>query len=337
MLRRPAAIALLVVVAALLALLAWPQAVGLQRGPLTAQAVSFRGATIAVAALAAIALTAVGLVLHRVRSILGGLALVLLLYAGAVGGLLLARGIGAPDLPTAGRYDLTVLSWNTLGDSVPAQAIRRAAAEDRADVVVLPETTEEHARRVAALLARGGERYRVFSVSEQPGVPARSTSLLVARALGPYDRVDGIGTTHSVPSLAVQPSGGQNGPRIVAVHTLAPYRPDPAGWRADLRWAAARCDGRNVVLAGDFNATLDHLDGLGRGGGQLATCRDGALATRNGAVGTWPTMVPALIGAPIDHVLATPNWRFTGFRVLTDEDSAGSDHRPVLARLTPAG
>lgn len=337
MLRRSAAIALVLAVAAVLALLAWPQLAGLQRGPLAAQAVSFRGATIAVAALTAIALTAVGLVLHRTRSILGGLALVLLLYAAAVGGLLLVRGIGAPDLPTAGRYDLTVLSWNTLGDSVPAQAITRAAAEDRADVVALPETTEAHAKQIAALLARRGERYRVFAVSEQPGIPARSTSLLVARRLGRYERVEGVGTTHSVPSLVVEPSGGQNGPRIVAVHTLAPYRPDPEGWRADLRWAAARCDGPNVLLAGDFNATLDHLDGLGRSGGQLGACRDGGLATRNGAVGTWPTMVPALVGAPIDHVLATPNWRFSGFRVLTDEDSAGSDHRPVLARLTPAG
>jgi endonuclease/exonuclease/phosphatase (EEP) superfamily protein YafD len=54
-------------------------------------------------------------------------------------------------------------------------------------------------------------------------------------------------------------------------------------------------------------------------------------------VGTWPTNVPALVGAPIDHVLATPNWRATGFRVLAGEDAAGSDHRPVLARLAPAG
>jgi endonuclease/exonuclease/phosphatase (EEP) superfamily protein YafD len=62
-----------------------------------------------------------------------------------------------------------------------------------------------------------------------------------------------------------------------------------------------------------------------------------AAATGNAAVGTWPTSVPALVGAPIDHVLATPNWTPTGFRVLAGEDAAGSDHRPVLARLAPAG
>ena len=77
---------------------------------------------------------------------------------------------------------------------------------------------------------------------------------------------------------------------------------------------------------GDMSSSLDSLDSITRENGE-----------RNAAVGTWPTSVPALLGTPIDHVLATPNWRFTGFRVLGDEDSAGSDHRPVIARLAPAG
>src|SRR5207245_2790152 len=89
-------------------------------------------------------------------------------------------------------------------------------------------------------------------------------------------------------------------------HGSQPARDD---WRAGLAWAAARCSERNVLMAGDFNATLDHFAGLGTGSGTLRTCRDGALATRNAAVGTWPTSMPALIGTPIDHVLATPNWR----------------------------
>ena len=337
MLRRPLAIVVLVGVAVVLGLLAWPQLLDLQRGPVAAQAVSFRGATAAAAAGGAVVLTAVGLVSHRLRSLLGVAALLLLGYAIGVGALLVARGVGAPDLPVAGRYDVTVLSWNTLGDSVPAEAVARIAAEQDADVVALPETTEGRATAVARLLAARGHRYRVFSADQQAGVPARSTSLLVARDLGRYARVADVGDTHDVPSVVVEPAAGQNGPRIVAVHTLAPYRPDPAGWRADLRWVADRCADGNVLLAGDFNATLDHVDGLGTRSGQLGACRDAALATRNAAVGTWPTMLPALVGAPIDHVLATPNWRFTGFRVLTDEDSAGSDHRPVLARLAPAG
>jgi endonuclease/exonuclease/phosphatase (EEP) superfamily protein YafD len=336
-LRRVLAIAVVVVLAAVLVLVAWPELLDLQRAPVAALAVSFRGAAVVAAAGVAVLLTALGFVLHGARRFLGVVSLVLLAFAVAVGGLQLVRGVGAPDVPVAGEFDVTVLSWNTLGDGVPAATIAQAVARDDADVVALPETTEPRAREVAALLAEQGRRFRVFAASQQDGVPSRSTSLLVARSLGAYRQVDDVGDTHRVPSVVVDPSGGQNAPRIVAVHTLAPYEPDPVGWRSDLRWAAARCDGENVLMAGDFNATVDHFSGLGAVVGALGRCRDAALATRNAAVGTWPTSMPALIGTPIDHVLATPNWRFTGFRVLTSEDSAGSDHRPVLARLRPAG
>ena len=349
MLRRLVVIALVVVVTAALVLVAWPEVLGLQRAPVAALAVSFRGASVVAAVVGAVVLTAVGFVLHRLRVLLGVLALLLVGYSVAVTGVLLVRGIGAPDVPVAQRDDLTVLSWNTLGDSVSADVIAQAAAENRADVVTLPETTRARAEQVAALLAERGMRFRVFATSQQDGIPARSTSLLVTRSLGAYARVEDVGDTHSVPSLVVDPSGGQNAPRIVAVHTVAPYALDPVDWRADLAWAAARCSRRNVLMAGDFNATLDHFSGLGTGAAatakagpgkaapQLGACHDGAAATRNGSVGTWPTSLPSLVGTPIDHVLATPNWRFTGFRVLSDEDSAGSDHRPVLARLRPAG
>jgi endonuclease/exonuclease/phosphatase (EEP) superfamily protein YafD len=337
MLRRLVATLAALVLAAALVLVAWPEALGLQRAPVAALAVSFRGAAAVAAAGVAVVLTAVGLVSHRLRRGLGVLALLLLAFAVAEGGILLSRGIGAPDVPVAQRNDVTVLSWNTLGDSVPAQVIADVATQNHATVLALPETTADRARQVARLLAANGSDYAVFSVSQQAGIPSRSTSLLISTSLGAYKQVTDLGDTRGVPSIVADPSAGQNAPRIVAVHTTAPYALDPVDWRHDLAWAAARCSERNVVIAGDFNATIDHLAGLGTGAGQVRTCRDAALATRNAAVGTWPTSMPALIGTPIDHVLATPNWRFAGFRVLSDQDSAGSDHRPVLARLRPAG
>jgi endonuclease/exonuclease/phosphatase family metal-dependent hydrolase len=36
-------------------------------------------------------------------------------------------------------------------------------------------------------------------------------------------------------------------------------------------------------------------------------------------------------------VLATPGWRVDAFRVIGDVDQSGSDHRPVVATLTPVG
>jgi endonuclease/exonuclease/phosphatase (EEP) superfamily protein YafD len=285
-----------------------------------------------------VVLVAVGLIAHRARALFGTLAVSLFAFAIAVTGIMLARGVGSPDVPSAGRNDLTVLSWNTLGDSVPASEIARVAFTNHADVIALPETTATTARDVAAILARRGLRLTPHTVALDHVARARSTSILISRDLGAYRLRSTGGGTSVVPSLVAEPSGGQRAPVLVAVHAVAPAGEDLESWRSDLRWIAGRCTGGNVVLAGDFNATLDHLTGLGKSGPDtVGSCRDVAAATGNAAVGTWPTSVPALVGAPIDHVLATRNWTPTGFRVLAGEDAAGSDHRPVLARLAPAG
>src|SRR5690606_34534697 len=118
-----------------------------------------------------------------------------------------------------------------------------------------------------------------------------------------------------------------------------PVPGEMAGWRQGLQWLAARCAGENVILAGDLNSTLDHYPGLdeaSNSSGGLGGCRDGARLTGNAAVGTSPAVPPTLLGAPIDHVMATPNWDFVGFEVIDSLDGAGSDHRPVVAQLRPA-
>jgi endonuclease/exonuclease/phosphatase (EEP) superfamily protein YafD len=335
--RFPAAIVGIGAVAAL-GVLAWPQAFGLERADLIAQVVALRGAEVVAAAAIGVLLVAFGMIAHRARLLLGTLAVVLFAFAIAVSGIMLVRGVGSPDVPTAGRNDLTVLSWNTLGGSVPASEIARVALTNHADVVALPETTATTAREVAAILGRDGRPVVAHTVALDHVAPARSTSLLISRELGSYRVRASAGDTEVVPSLVAEPSGGQRAPLLVAVHAVAPSGEDLEAWRSDLRWIAGRCTGGNVVLAGDFNATLDHLTGLGAAGpDSVGDCRDAAAATGNAAVGTWPTSIPALVGAPVDHVLATRNWRPTGFRVLAGEDAAGSDHRPVLARMAPAG
>jgi endonuclease/exonuclease/phosphatase (EEP) superfamily protein YafD len=61
------------------------------------------------------------------------------------------------------------------------------------------------------------------------------------------------------------------------------------------------------------------------------------MESGSAAVGTWPTSLPALVGAPIDHVLASTDWSVTGIEVLETMDASGSDHRPIVARLAPVG
>jgi endonuclease/exonuclease/phosphatase (EEP) superfamily protein YafD len=112
-------------------------------------------------------------------------------------------------------------------------------------------------------------------------------------------------------------------------------------WRSDLAWIAGLCTSGDVIMAGDFNATVDNMSGLGtdlpRGIGVLGTCRDAALEAGRAGLGTWPTSMPAILGAPIDHVLAGGDWETSSFRVIESLDTSGSDHRPVVATLRPAG
>ena len=90
-------------------------------------------------------------------------------------------------------------------------------------------------------------------------------------------------------------------------------------------------------MAGDFNATVDHMGGLGVDGATLGRCDDAAVATGNGAVGTWSSALPALAGAPIDHVMYSGHWEPTGSVVLRSMDASGSDHRPLIVQLEPTG
>ena len=143
---------------------------------------------------------------------------------------------------------------------------------------------------------------------------------------------NGTSNTSTVPSAVAMPVSG-DGPIIVAAHAVAPRQSAMADWRHDLQWLADQCASANVIMAGDFNATVEHMARLGTDGGTLGRCHDAASVTGNGAVGTWPTSVPALLGAPIDHVMATSAWRATGSVVLTALDGSGSDHRPLIVQL----
>lgn len=124
--------------------------------------------------------------------------------------------------------------------------------------------------------------------------------------------------------------------RIIALHPYAPITSGAAWWEGQevIRRTAEDAD----VLAGDFNATLDHptmrwleADGF----------RSSAVLSNAGLRATWPAgglrrvgPIPLPPMVQIDHVMVrTSVWTatFTGF-----PDVAGSDHRAVLADLIPS-
>ncbi len=323
-------------IAAGLLILAWPQLFSLAHEPVAAQVVSLRGLGIAAALVLAVVFTVLALLARPARSFLAGLAVLLLAFAAINAAVLGTRGFGNLAFETASDASVTVLSWNTLGEAPGVAAIAQLALDTDADIVALPETSRAAGDEIAAIMAGAGSPMQVLTLAYDEISKARSTTVLISTALGDYVMSETV-TTAQLPSVVATPADG-SGPTIVAVHALAPIPPVMPRWESDLRWTAAACAGDNVIMAGDFNATLDHFGGLATAAGTtLGNCVDAALATDNAAVGTWPTALPALLGAPIDHVLATANWRVSGMRVIESHDGFGSDHRPILAQLTWVG
>jgi endonuclease/exonuclease/phosphatase (EEP) superfamily protein YafD len=346
MIRRILAAATVVLLAAALLIAAWPQLVGLERQFGIAQIVSLRGLAALVAGVGVVALLLIALVSRRTRRLAATLALLLLVFAGVNAAVLATRGATPAGFQTKAAHDLTVLSWNTLGDAPGAAEIARLAVAQRADIVALPETSEATARAVRDAMTGAGIPMQLLTLSYDQVAKAKTTALLISTTLGTYRRDDTQGSTKTLPSVLAVPADG-SGPTIVAAHPVAPVEGEMSNWRSGLEWLAARCGvsasasggGAGTIMAGDLNSTLDHYAGLAAASasrqGDLGACHDGARARNSAAVGSWPTSLPSSLGAPIDHVMASDGWTFVGFRVIGTEDGAGSDHRPVVAQLRP--
>lgn len=290
-------------------------------------------------------------------------ALILLIAAGGHAWVLCSRGLGNDEgapaaLAPAGSISadpadwdggLTAFSFNTHYSEAHkvelAVAIRRAAAE----VVVLPETSAEYGQAIADLLAQDGLRYTVFSAGDQKD-DADPTTVLVSAVIGDYEQAQApAGAGHG--TVLLRPAGeaelnGHRRPTILGVHTHAPVPGSMEEWLASVEVVVGQCRGDGsdgdgsdgagrgpepgLVVAGDFNATLDHAPMKDLGG-----CADAGLEAGIGGVSTWPTSShTTLLGSPIDHVLADSSaWRTRSASVLT---LSGSDHRALVVELAAA-
>jgi endonuclease/exonuclease/phosphatase (EEP) superfamily protein YafD len=325
----------------------WPQAFGAQNMWIVAHLVALRGALV-VGCLAAAAVFALVAFARPLRAFSATIAILFLVTAVGNAAIMSARGLGDTSFAEWTDDSVTVLAWNTLGDAPGADAIARVALEGGADIISLPETTKETGIEVAHLMKEGGNPMWVHTVWFDKIAKARSTTILVSPRLGDYDTVYDsnrdraeeaarVGNTSVLPTVVLKPTGG-DGPTIVAVHAVAPVPGQMDNWRSDLDWLATQCSEDNVIMAGDYNATVDHMADLGdEAGSTLGRCIDAGSRSGNGAVGTWSTALPPLLGTPIDHVMATPNWSVTGMRVIEDDALDASDHRPVIVQLTPTG
>jgi endonuclease/exonuclease/phosphatase (EEP) superfamily protein YafD len=232
------------------------------------------------------------------------------------------RALGGPTEPHgAVGPTLRVLTINMHFGEASAPAVVALARRLHVDVLSVQELTPE----LVVSLNRAGVGELMPHYVLAPEERAAGTGLYARVPLRALPRPAG---THNVLATAAARVPGAPAVQFVAVHTAAPRRDAVAVWDADLRaLPPAGSAGALRVLAGDFNATLDHAD-LRR---LIDTgYEDAAAVVGAGLQGTWPEgrRVPPAVA--IDHVLADAR---CGVRAVSVHTIPGTDHRAVFAEL----
>ncbi|RSN53477.1 endonuclease [Amycolatopsis sp. WAC 04182] len=246
---------------------------------------------------------------------------VALVLTGTIAALVLPRAFANEQKALDGKH-VRVLASNMLGGQADPDRIVGYVKEHRVDVLSLTEMTPE--------AITGLERAGLFQVLPyhvlHPAEWASGSGLVSRYPLTPL-KLSG-NSDYKQPSASVDLGDGVR-IEVVAVHPAAPMW-DRHAWvdeAKDLPYADAEHDIR--ILAGDFNAGLDHAlfrELLTRGYVDAADQLGKALE------GTWTNgLVPPV---PIDHVLADKRTAIADFKVL---ETPGSDHDAVYAEIVLPG
>ncbi|GAB1821650.1 endonuclease/exonuclease/phosphatase family protein [Herbidospora sp. RD11066] len=270
---------------------------------------------------ALLAVLPVGLALVTRRWAAASVALVVLLVLGM---LVVPRMLGE-NAPGGAGPRLRVLSMNLLVGAVPGDEVVRLVREVGADVVAFQELTPA---AVEAMESAGiGELLPHQVMEARPGTGGSGIySRFPATKVGLLDhgRFGQIIGRLDVDGKVVE---------LVSVHPCAPYVSSSHNCWADGLDALPRAGGTTKVLAGDFNATLDHArvrDLLGSG------YRDAADLTGNGLKTTWPVLPRTfhdLLPIPpvaLDHVMVDAS---TAVLAFSTHVLPATDHKAVFAEL----
>ncbi|TMR94299.1 endonuclease/exonuclease/phosphatase family protein [Nonomuraea basaltis] len=245
---------------------------------------------------------------------------VALLTTTALGFSVLPRALGTAEA-TSGRQ-LKVMTINMLFGRADIETIMTLVREFDPDVLSTQELTPG---AVSDLDAAGLKELMPHRVLEDEWSAGGSGLYSKHEMRELPNLVPSVG--HKMPAAVVSLPGGSP-IEIVDVHPFPPLGPNVADWNAALAALPSASPGRVRILAGDFNASLDHAalrKLLSRG------YKDAAGQVGAGLIPTWPAnkRVPPII--TIDHVLVDQR---VGVREVSVRDVPGTDHRAVLAELT---
>jgi endonuclease/exonuclease/phosphatase (EEP) superfamily protein YafD len=232
------------------------------------------------------------------------------------------RALGGPSAPDGQPGPrLRVLAANMRLGTGSAEALVALARSTHADVLSVVEITPDLVVRLNA--AGLGELMPHYVLSPRSG--GGGTGLFARTPLASAPGVRG--------ELALMVAGrprirGAPPVEVVAVHPSAPQgRARTRTWASDLRALPPATSSRLMILAGDFNATLDHAE--------LRRVLDDGYDDAAAQVGaglrwTWPVGRRFPPPVTIDHVLAD---RRIGVRAVSVHTIPGTDHRAVFAEL----
>jgi endonuclease/exonuclease/phosphatase (EEP) superfamily protein YafD len=236
--------------------------------------------------------------------------------AAAFAGLVLPRAVGGGQPHVTGpklRILTANLKFGRAGGAGLVDLVRRTGA----DVLSVQEFTPAAADRLDEAGLEQLLPYRVIDPRSGP-----EGSGLYSRY--PLTRLPDRGPTTFAMVNATLQMPGTAPVRLTAAHPPAPLGPDAAKWRHDIgEIPPATPYGQVGIVAGDFNASLDHAP-LRRLIGKGFT--DAADATGQGLVPTfrpWPPIT-------IDHVLADKRCAIQRVKVYLQPDS---DHRALFTEL----
>ncbi|MEU8245481.1 endonuclease/exonuclease/phosphatase family protein [Nonomuraea sp. NPDC048916] len=245
---------------------------------------------------------------------------VALLTTTAFGFSVLPRALGTAEA-TAGR-PFKVMTINLLFGRADAEMVVDLVRRFDPDVLSTQELTPGAVDELDALGLKTLMPHRVL----QDEWSAGGSGIYSKHPVQPLDGlVPPVG--HNMPAALVSLPGGK-AIEFVDVHPYPPLGRQVTSWNEALEALPSASAETVRVLAGDFNATVDHAPMrrlLSRG------YKDAADQVGAGLIPTWPAnkRVPPII--TIDHVLVDQR---VGVKEVSVHTVAGTDHRAVFAELT---